>query len=59
VIHKSNFTSLMDCKKEDKKELDLLVKLIRVFDKDELSLDVVMRDPSCPEGTVWSITIMK
>lgn len=59
VVHQSNFTPLMDCFKQERKELDLMVKLLRVFDRDDLNLEVAMRDQSCPEQTIWSMSVGK
>lgn len=57
VIHKSNYTPLKDVAKtspEDQKEIDLLVKVLKVLEKDEQTLELRIKDIS---QEMWFLTL--
>lgn len=57
VIHKSSSIPLNECHLlPDKKEIDLLVKVIKVFERDENSLELRIKDLSQES---WPMTINK
>lgn len=57
VIHKSSSTPLSECHSlPEKKEVDLLVKIIKVFERDEYSLELRVKDLSQES---WPMTLNK
>ena len=59
VIHKSNYTPLKDVALlplEDNKEIDLLVKVLKVMEKDEQTLELRIKDIS---QELWFLTLPK
>jgi len=58
VVNKSNYTKLRDLRQleDPKKEFDLLVKVIKVFEKDEHTLELRIKDVS---NEMWFMTVAK
>jgi hypothetical protein len=57
VIHKSSYTSLKEVRGiSEKKDIDLLVKVLRVFERDEINYELRIKDLS---GEAWNLTVNK
>ena len=59
VIHKSNFQLLKEIGQrspEENKEFDLLVKILKIFEKDEHTLELRIKDAS---NEMWCLTVGK
>ena len=56
VIHKSSYTSLKEAHTVHSKEIDLLVKIIKVFERDEFNWEVRIKDLSQES---WTLTVNK
>ena len=57
VIHKSSYTSLREVRgSSEKKDIDLLVKVLRVFERDEINYELRIKDLS---GETWNLTVNK
>jgi len=60
VIHKSSYTPLRDVRNiTEKRDIDLLVKIMRVFDKDEMSFEVKIKDLSGDSSWVMTVNKLK
>jgi len=58
VIHKSNYTPLRDVRAmTEKRDIDLLVKIMRVFERDEINYELKIKDLS-GDGS-WILTVNK
>jgi hypothetical protein len=57
VIHKSSYTPLREVRNiQEKRDIDLLVKIIRVFERDEINYELKIKDLS---GDSWVLTVNK
>ena len=58
VVHKSNYTPLREVRTmTEKKDIDLLVKIMRVFERDEINYELKIKDLS-GDGS-WILTVNK
>lgn len=58
VIHKSSYTPLREVRNiTEKRDIDLLVKIMRVFEKDEMSYEIKIKDLSGDSS--WIMTVNK
>jgi hypothetical protein len=58
VVHKSSYTPLREVRNmTEKRDIDLLVKIMRVFERDEINYELKIKDLSGDSS--WILTVNK